>query len=340
MCAKRRVVFRADGNAQIGLGHVVRSLALADVLREHFDTAFAIQTPTPAVGDMILEVCRRILPLPATSKLAEDADAFCGQLQPGDIVVLDGYHFDEAYQRACRDEGHRILVCIDDMHDRYMYADAVINHGGGIAASEYEAEAYTQFFLGPEYALLRKPFLVVPPATRALANPNDYFVCMGGADPHNLSQKMLAGLARVPDVRQVTVVTGSANPFRPKLEASLPQLPFPAQVLHNLDAKAMCQVMESCGTAIVPASSVAMEACAVGMRLFVGHFVPNQVRFADFLDTRGLAAPLGDLLALTPAQLATRIRMAPSERRMIARQQTVFGGRQRKHLFSIFESWT
>ncbi|HHG83582.1 MAG TPA: UDP-2,4-diacetamido-2,4,6-trideoxy-beta-L-altropyranose hydrolase [Bacteroidetes bacterium] len=339
MCAKRRVVFRADGNARIGLGHVVRSLALADVLREHFDLAFAIQRPTTEVADMVLKVCGRLLPLPQTDDLRADADAFCGELQPGDVVVLDGYRFDAAYQKACRDDGHRFLVCIDDLQSVHMYADAVINHGGGIDAAAYEMEPYTRLFLGPEYALLRRPFMDIDPGLRQFANLNQFFVCMGGADPLNLSRLALDALARVPEVSHVIVVTGSANPFREELEALLPDFPFTGQVLHNLDALAMCRAMQSCGSAIVPASSVAIEACAVGMRIFAGYFADNQKPFANYLASRGLANPLGELTHATAAGLAARIRTAPDSARMVARQQTIFGGRQRHNLFSIFKLW-
>jgi spore coat polysaccharide biosynthesis predicted glycosyltransferase SpsG len=45
------------------------------------------------------------------------------------------------------------------MHAHHFVADAVINHAGGIEASRYSVEPYTQLCLGPAYALLRKPFI-------------------------------------------------------------------------------------------------------------------------------------------------------------------------------------
>lgn len=336
---KRRIIFRADGNAQIGLGHVVRCLALSSILRKHFRTEFAIQAPTGPVTDMILKDCDRVIGLPATENQKEDLDAFLGELQPGDIVVLDSYRFDSSYQKAIRDDGHRYLVVIDDLHREYMYADAVINHQGGITHADYQTEPHTRLYLGPNYALLRKPFLEVNPATRSFADPGRFLVCMGGADPHNLSRKALEALERVPDVNQVLLIVGSANPHREDLESMLSKLPFSVQILQNLDAEEMCGAMQSCGSAITPASSVSMEACAVGMRLFVGYYAENQEHFADYLASRGLCAPLGDLLEASVVELAARIRAVAPSQRMVARQQTVFGGRLRENLFSVFEGW-
>jgi UDP-2,4-diacetamido-2,4,6-trideoxy-beta-L-altropyranose hydrolase len=339
MRTKRRIVFRADGNSLIGLGHVVRCLALSSILRKQFRTEFAIQAPGRELSDMILKDADRVLGLPATDNLNEDLDHFTGLLQPGDIVVLDGYRFDGKYQRAVRDDGHRYLVVIDDMHKEYMFADAVINHQGGISPGDYNTEPYTRLYLGPKYALLRKPFLEVDPATRVFADPNRFFVCLGGADPHNLSRKVLEALERIPEVNHVLLVIGSANPHRADLEAFLPKLRFPVQLLSNLDAGEMCLAMQSCGSAITPASSLSMEACSVGMRLFVGYYAENQEHFAHYLSSRGLAEPLGDLLQAGVPQLASRLQGLAPAKRMIARQQTVFGGRQREALFEVFEGW-
>ena len=41
---KQRVYFRADGHAKMGLGHVIRSLALAEMLKEDFDCYFIIRS--------------------------------------------------------------------------------------------------------------------------------------------------------------------------------------------------------------------------------------------------------------------------------------------------------
>ncbi|MEM1000994.1 MAG: UDP-2,4-diacetamido-2,4,6-trideoxy-beta-L-altropyranose hydrolase [Bacteroidota bacterium] len=339
MRTRRRIVFRADGNSTIGLGHVVRCLALSSMLRKHFRTEFAIQAPGAAVTDMILKDADRVLGLPENEDLHADLDHFTGQLQPGDIVVLDGYRFDSVYQKGVRDDGHRFLAVIDDLHAHHMYADAVINHQGGISPSAYQTEPYTRLYLGPQYALLRAPFLNVDPSTRTFADPNRFFVCMGGADPHNLNRKALEALLRVPRVAHALVVIGSANPHRADLESLVPQLPFPVQLLVNLDAGEMAAAMQSCGSALTPASSLSMEAASVGMRLFVGHYAENQVHFYDYLTSRGLAAPLGDLQTAGIPELAARIRAVAPARRMIQRQQTVFGGRQREKLFEVFEGW-
>ena len=53
---KKRILFRADANVQIGYGHFVRTLALADMLKDDFECVFYTQEPTEyqrqAVGEV------------------------------------------------------------------------------------------------------------------------------------------------------------------------------------------------------------------------------------------------------------------------------------------------
>ena len=75
-------------------------------------------------------------------------------LKAGDIVVIDGYHFDTSYQRNLL-EAKIKLVCIDDLHDKEFLAHMIVNHAPGVKSDKYLAPEGTQYLLGPKYALLR-----------------------------------------------------------------------------------------------------------------------------------------------------------------------------------------
>jgi spore coat polysaccharide biosynthesis predicted glycosyltransferase SpsG len=55
-----RLVLRADGNSRIGLGHVMRLLALADILREQFGCVFVIQEPDAVLLTQLRESCSEV----------------------------------------------------------------------------------------------------------------------------------------------------------------------------------------------------------------------------------------------------------------------------------------
>eukprot|EP01098_Paradermamoeba_levis_P012653 TRINITY_DN5574_c0_g1_i1.p4 TRINITY_DN5574_c0_g1~~TRINITY_DN5574_c0_g1_i1.p4 ORF type:complete len:130 (+),score=7.08 TRINITY_DN5574_c0_g1_i1:1046-1435(+) len=122
-----QLFFRADGNAQIGLGHVMRCLALADMLKGDFLMRFALVEPTADVRDLLENAGLSVISL---SALTQQAD-FLAQIKPTEIVVLDGYSFDEALQQSVRDRAKK-LVFIDDLVTGHQVADVIINHAGGL----------------------------------------------------------------------------------------------------------------------------------------------------------------------------------------------------------------
>ncbi|MBR2165902.1 MAG: UDP-2,4-diacetamido-2,4,6-trideoxy-beta-L-altropyranose hydrolase, partial [Paludibacteraceae bacterium] len=152
MASKRKIYFRADAGPEIGYGHYIRILALADMLKQDFDCTMFTQTPT----DYQLRECETVCPIVALPKDDSKFDTFLDYLRGDEIVVLDNYFYTTDYQRAIRAKGCQ-LVCIDDMHDKHYVADAVINHGC-LDKSLFDVEPYTRLCLGMDYALLRRPF--------------------------------------------------------------------------------------------------------------------------------------------------------------------------------------
>lgn len=149
----QKIYFRADAGAEIGYGHFIRTLALADMLKDDFSCVFVTQAPTIYQKSEVAKVCE-LVEVPATE---EKFRLFLDMLNGDEIVVLDNYFYDTDYQQKIRAKGCR-LVCIDDMHNKHYVADVVINHG---LTNEnlFDTEFYTRLCLGLDWALLRAPFL-------------------------------------------------------------------------------------------------------------------------------------------------------------------------------------
>ncbi|MEM7037358.1 MAG: UDP-2,4-diacetamido-2,4,6-trideoxy-beta-L-altropyranose hydrolase [Bacteroidota bacterium] len=337
--SQRRVVFRADGGALIGMGHLVRCFALANILRPHFHLTFASMVGDPVVPHLIRPHVDEVITLPICDGQDDAIQTFLGYLRPDDIVVIDDYDYDEAFHRAIIAAPDRRLVYIDDLQAMHMHAHAVINHNGGIQASDYRHDPHTQLYLGPDYALLRPPFLKVDPASRAKAPRDHWFVCMGGSDPFNLTEKVVHALLQLPEMRRCEVVIGPTNDSREFLYNLVASEPERFALHVGLNAEEMCKVMQSAWNAVCTSSGIAMEVCSVGMRMFTGHCVDNQLKLDAFFHERGLGLSMGDLKALTTDQLVETIRSTPVEHPMVEVQQSIFGGRQKAQLYSIFEPW-
>ena len=53
----RKIFFRADASSAIGYGHFIRTLALADMLKDDFDCTFFTVSPTPYQISEMEKVC-------------------------------------------------------------------------------------------------------------------------------------------------------------------------------------------------------------------------------------------------------------------------------------------
>lgn len=277
-----QLIFRADGNAQIGMGHVMRCLALADMLNGLFPMKLAITDPAADVQTLIEAAGLTVIALPDSA----DKAAFWGALHPDDIVVLDGYSFDETFQRAVRARTRK-LVFIDDLGTGHQVADVVINHAGGVSADQYKAEDHTQFCLGPHYALLRPEFLRPeefgpPPATGPI------FVNLGGSDLQNTSLTVLEAIRQVDANVPVHIVLGPFHPDRATIEAFKRNLPN-LTVSQNLSAGQMAAALTQCSLTITACSTIAYEVCAVNRPLIAVVTADNQDRLAQFLSEEKLA---------------------------------------------------
>jgi len=166
---KKRVVFRADGDAEIGYGHFIRTLGIAGLINEDFDCIYATQAPTEYQLNEIHKVCNGVIEL---SKDEKHFDEFLTHLKKEDIVVLDNYFFDFDYQLLIKAKGCKV-VYIDDYNDRNYICDALINNIPGFPAESFTRKEYTKLYLGTDYALLRKEFF--NPELRQIKEREYYF---------------------------------------------------------------------------------------------------------------------------------------------------------------------
>lgn len=308
--AAPRLLFRADGNAQIGLGHLVRLLALANQLRGLAPGTFLVREPTAAVQQLLAADGWEVQPLPAhppAGWLAEADWLALHVLQPSDVLVLDGYHFGADYQRRLRASGCG-LVYIDDLRAWPVVADVLINHSPGVAATDYEAAATPRFLLGPAFSLLRPPFLAgaaLPQQPVAVASA---LVCFGGADPLRLTIRTLGALRAVPGLRQLGVLLGSAYGEAAALEELAATPGAPIAIYRNVAAAPLADLLRTYDVAIVPASTVLIEALVLGRPALTGYYADNQQALATYVHAHQQAFSVGNFADLHEAALLAALR--------------------------------
>lgn len=289
-----RVVLRADAGSRIGMGHFVRTCALAAYLADEFECVIASRNPdsgqlTRHQLDMIAEAGASVAPISKPDMSGFDRD-FLNFLRSDDIVVLDNYYYPTHYQTAVRNACHA-LVCIDDVHDRHFTADVVMTFCP-LTRSDFSLEDYTLFRGGMQWAFLRRPFLAPAPrrTTADLQSPRLRVVtAMGGADPYRLTDKMVSIISDELPMAHIDVIAGSSvvtdcidNPN--------------VTVWREADAATIARIFDDCNFGVFPASTICVEALSRRLPILAGYYVDNQKEiYADGV-RRGRFAPLDNLL--------------------------------------------
>lgn len=284
---KRKIYFRADASATIGYGHFIRTLALADMLKDDFDCTFFTTSPSAYQIEEMGKVCGYIA-LTEESKFED----FINLLNGDEIVVLDNYFFTTEYQRTIRAKGCK-LVCVDDLHNRHFVSDAVLNPAL-LSTSEYDVEPYTKLCLGLEYALLRKPFIKQVKKVEKVYGR--WLIAFGGSDFENMTEKFLSFLQGDYRVKEVIVIVGDAYKYYDNLKNY-----SKASIYKNLKAEEMSIKMRQAEYAVLPSSTISIEALASGCKVANGYFVDNQIETSMMYKQEGYCVGLGDLREVSNA---------------------------------------
>lgn len=285
------VLMRADAGRDIGFGHLVRTAALAGILRNRFDCRVACRCDA-AAGEAFIQsnlqeagATRFKLENSDNLTLDEYNEEFLRLIPENSIVVLDHYGLDNEYRRRVLSKA-RALACIDDIPGQRFDCDILFSPSP-IDRERFDIPDETLFFGGPAWAFLREPFLTVTPRQRP-KEIGSVMIAMGGSDPEHLSEK-LAGIVRelLPGIT-INVIAGPGTD-RNYLK-NIDVVP-----VHNINATEMARLMNESDLGILPASGVCIEAMALKLPVAAGYYVDNQSEIYNSGIKKGWFADMGDL---------------------------------------------
>ena len=338
---RQKILFRADGGKTIGLGHIVRCLALADMLKNKFEIIFVLQETAKEVTDLIESNGYSLISLPINNDYSIDSQNFIKNIKSNDIVVLDGYHFKTDYQQTIKNKGCKLVV-IDDLHAWHQVADLIINHANNAKISDYSVEEYTKFALGLDYVLLRSEFLNSNKRVREIQYVKNIFISMGAADIYNVTQKFTEVLIEIKDVEQINLMLSPINPNLASIEKLANQHPGIIKLHFNISSNQLVNLLENCDLSICPASSISLESSAVGIPIISGYTAENQLDNLSGLSEQKIILNFGNLVTLSKEELKDKIEAAINQPKLlnelIYNQQKIIDGKSPERLMSLFEN--
>ena len=282
-------IIRADGNAKIGAGHLMRCLAIAEAVRKLPD------------GPEILVLCAE----EDSAKLASDKGFRTGvfytdyqrmeeeiSLWPQWItdeentILVDSYHVTDEYLKGLQSFGRVCLV--DDMQNHVHPVDVVINYNVFADRAVYQRlyGGQVQFYLGGAYAPLREQFQNVNYSVREQVE--QVLITTGAGDADNIAGDILDQIYREDLIYHVLV-----GRFSPHLAGWQKRAEECTNIQVHFDVQDMAGLMEKCDLAITAGGSTVYELAAVGVPFIVFSYAENQELLVEYLGANDVAGSAG-----------------------------------------------
>lgn len=316
-----KIVFRCDASIQIGTGHVMRCLTLADALAEKgAECHFICREHTGHLIDVIQQRGHQVHRLPLARELPqqgnvvqqlahaswlgatqqEDAELCSALLQElqSSWLIVDHYALDERWQKEMRPFCQKIMV-IDDLADRQHDCDLLLDQTFGRNSDDYKpfVPEHCQVLCGAEYALLRPEFAQWRDYSlkrREKGQLEHLLINLGGVDKDNITTQILKTLssASLPESCHITVVMGATAPWVKEVEQQAALMPWPTEV--KIGVNTMAELMANSDLAIGAAGATSWERCCLGLPTIMIVLADNQKLAADALDKINAALKLSN----------------------------------------------
>lgn len=293
-----RLLIRADGSRATGLGHVMRTLAIADAARHE-----GLQVRYAVADDPVATQLPSRRGLPVTVLEGPADRAWLDAIRPGDVVVFDGYHFTHDDHLAARSRGARVAA-VDDLGRGRFEVDVLVNHNP-VVGVDYRTPEGATILLGPAYALVRAEFT----GRRRLRaeGRGRLVVTFGGSDPTGSAATVVRALAAGHPFAEVAILVGPA--------ADRIAIPEEAAALRLVrDPQNVTDLFDEAAAAVAAAGGTTWELLCMGVPTALVHVAANQEVVARGAAAAGAALNLGPASALSERLEAVLAELATTER--------------------------
>lgn len=280
-----RILFVVDAGPQVGGGHVMRSLTLARALEAQ---GASIRFVGPADAGGLIDVFGPgVAHIEAMSSSPADLLAAAGD-ETFDAVVFDHYGLSEGDHRTMA-QGRLVLV-IDDLANRPLGADVVLDSGPERLAADYDrlVAPETRLLLGPTFAPVRPEFSVLrEPALAWRGEPvQRILVAMGLTDLNGITARVVERLRlRVRDIGLDIVIGATA----PSAEGLTRIAKRDSRLMLHTDTPHMARLSAEADIAVGAPGSSSWERCTLGLPSILVVLADNQRPAAQALEARGAA---------------------------------------------------
>ena len=268
-------LFRVDARPQIGLGHLRRSLSLAQALKQkEIPVRFAIFENLAGL-EMIREAgfeADSLSGFPAWSEEDLRQTAELARRAGASGLLVDSEEAGPDYLAGLGRSGFLTAVR-DDLGARSFPVDLVVNGNADAERLPYPQESTTRHLLGPRFAVLAPDFWAQPVRGAALKGVLHLLLLAGGADSADSLLNLARRLGRL-ERFQLTVVAGPFAQNSLEVGKLCGALPRPARFLKN--PASLYPVMKQADLAVSAAGQTLYDLACAGCPAIAFEAAPNQ----------------------------------------------------------------
>ncbi|PUU87598.1 UDP-2,4-diacetamido-2,4,6-trideoxy-beta-L-altropyranose hydrolase [Halanaerobium sp.] len=294
------VALRVDGGKNIGMGHIMRSMALANDLKkdEEVDRVFYITKNDPSAVNKLKENEFEVITLDKDLSYGEEIEKVKEIIKKEEVnkLITDSYDIDQHYLIEMRKVVYK-LVTIHDYAPFAFPSHAVIN--GNVYAEDLDYESLygdTEFRLGTDYLLLREEFRKLP-EIEVRDKVQNILVTVGGYDLRNLTPKIIKALNSIyfdgiddkyldKENLHIDIVIGPSFDNVDQILAEVENSNLDISL--NFNVKKMSNLMIKSDMAISSGGSTLYELAVTKTPALVLLQADNQVRVAEKLDGKSI----------------------------------------------------
>ena len=307
-----KVVFRVDSSSQIGSGHLMRCLTLAQrlVKEKNADVLFVMRDLDGNLINLIEDKKYRVVVL-TKSKKDENLKGYAEWLtvtqehdaqetidvvsqEIVDLLIVDSYAIDITWERIIRPYVKKIMV-IDDLAnrkhdcdillDQNFYENKDIRYDGLVPVN-------CKLFLGPQYAILREEFYEVRKRLKKRdGDIRNILVFFGGVDLTNETKKTLEAIIKLgrEDIN-INVIVGQGNPHKEEIKRICDGFSY---MQYFCQVNNIAEFMNEADLSIGAGGTTIWERCFLGLPSIVIAVAENQIVGCKDLDEYGAIFYIG-----------------------------------------------
>ena len=296
------IYIRADANPNIGIGHIMRCLSIADAFKTLGNSLIFILADEYALPLITERGYGAVVLYSDYNNMEAELPLWEAQgIVLADLIIVDSYYVTADYLKSLkiRVGKNGKLVYMDDLASFPYPVDILVNYNAFAKFPIYKAlyesakEGLPQLILGCSFVPLRGMFRGVK-RKRQPKNVKNILISTGGADKLHLSVSLIHILLEKESKQERVYhfLIGTMNTDKDEIRALTHGHD---DLIYHENVSDMRGLLEKMDLAVSAAGSTLYEICACGVPLITYTFADNQIPGAEAFRCLGLAMSIGDL---------------------------------------------